>query len=32
MDLEYLEDIRLRKDVRILLLTIPAVLLARGSH
>lgn len=32
MDREYLEDIRLVKDLQILLLTIPAVLMARGSH
>lgn len=32
MDLEYLDDIRFLKDVRILLMTIPAVLLARGAH
>ncbi|MCK9485359.1 MAG: sugar transferase [Dehalococcoidia bacterium] len=32
MDLEYLEDISPVNDLRILLLTIPAVLMARGSH
>ncbi len=32
MDLEYLEEIRFLTDLRILLLTIPAVILARGSH
>lgn len=32
MDLEYLEEIRFLTDLRILMLTIPAVILARGSH
>ncbi len=32
MDLEYLEDITFQRDLRIILMTIPAVLLARGAH